>query len=284
MNTIRHLTQYALQALKDTYPGYEIQSICNIIYMDVLHFTNIDIHIRKNEILDERFVIKFLDIIRLLQSGQPIQYIIGETEFAGLRFNVNSSTLIPRPETAELIEWAGGSLFPGANVLDIGTGSGCIAIALAHTCSQAIVTGVDISAGAIRTARRNAERNQTQVKFQVRDILKFEEHQWENDDLIISNPPYIRESEKIMMEANVLAYEPAQALFVPDTDPLLFYRRIAEFAGHYLKKGGKLFFEINEALGNETVQLLEQKGFYNIELRKDFYGKDRMVKAEKGKK
>ena len=279
MNTIHQLTQYALQALKDTYPAHEIQSICNIIYMDVLHFTNIDIHIRKNEILDERFIIKFFDMIKLLKSGEPIQYIIGETEFAGLRLSVNASTLIPRPETAELIQWAGESLFPRANVLDIGTGSGCIAIALAHKYPQAMITGIDISAKAIQTARNNAERNHTPVKFQVRDILKFEKHQWEYYDFIISNPPYVRESEKVMMEPNVLKYEPAQALFVPDTDPLLFYRRIAEFARRYLKAGGELFFEINEALGNETIKLLEQKGFRNVELRVDFYGKERMVKA-----
>lgn len=281
MNTIRQLSEYALLVLKDSYPEHEIHSICNIIFMDVLRYTNIDIHIRKNEILDERFVNKFFEIINLLKSGHPIQYIIGETVFAGLRFRVNASTLIPRPETEELVLWASGALSAEKRVLDIGTGSGCIAVTLAHHCPAALVSGVDISGGAVRTARSNAERNGVEVKFTVRDILKFEGYHWEHYDLIISNPPYVRESEKVLMEPNVLEHEPEQALFVADSDPLLFYRRIAEFGQLYLNRGGELYFEINEAFGNETVALLKQKGYSNVELRKDFYGKDRFVKALK---
>lgn len=281
MNTIRQLSQYALQELKDSYPEYEIQSICNIIYMDILHFTNIDIHIRKNEILDESFINKFFEIVSLLKSGNPIQYIIGETEFAGLKFTLNDSTLIPRPETEELILWAKDLLSPGKNILDIGTGSGCIAITLAHFCPNAQITGIDISAKAICTARSNAERSKLQLKFFVRDILKFKNYHWDHYDLIISNPPYVRESEKKMMEPHVLEHEPSLALFVPDNDPLLFYRQIAEFGLLYLKKEGYLFLEINEALGTETVHLLQITGYQDIELRKDFFGKDRMIKARK---
>lgn len=279
MNTIRQLSQYALQELKDSYPENEIQSICHIICMDVLHFTNIDIHIRKNEILDESFINKFSEIVRLLKSGQPIQYIIGETEFAGLRFTLNSSTLIPRPETLELVLWAKESLAPGKTVLDIGTGSGCIAISLAYACPEALITGIDISAEAIRTARSNAERNGVRVEFAIRDILHPENHSRDDYDIIISNPPYIRESEKMSMESRVTDYEPSQALFVPDHDPLIFYDRIARLGRKQLKAGGSLFFEINEAMGTETVGLLRSYGYNDIELRKDFWGKDRMVKG-----
>lgn len=283
MNTIRQLSQYALQELKDSYPEYEIQSICRIIYMDVLHFTNIDIHIRKNEILDESFINKFSGIIRLLKSGQPIQYILGETEFNGLNFSLNSSTLIPRPETQELVQWAKTILQAGQKILDIGTGSGCIAITLAHTCPGIQVTGTDISPEAIATACSNALRNQVEIEWMIRDILHYEDSPWVNYDVIISNPPYIREHEKTTMESRVVDYEPHTALFVPDDDPLLFYRKICEFGQSYLNDNGYLFFEINEALGIETVNLLKKYGYQEIELRKDFFGKDRMVKGKRNK-
>lgn len=281
MNTIRQLSQYALQELKDSYPGYEIQCICNIIYQDVFHFTNIDIHLRKNEILEESFINKFYEIIQFLKQGSPIQYIIGETEFAGLKFDVNPSTLIPRPETEELVYWAKEKLMPGQKVIDIGTGSGCIAIALNHLCPGCNVTGVDISEAAIRTARGNARKNGTPTRFSVRNILQYTAYHWETYDIIISNPPYVRDSEKKIMAPRVLEHEPHQALFVPDQDPLLFYRKIAEFGQKYLAPKGHLYFEINEALGNETSKLLEEINYREIELRKDIYGKDRMIKAEK---
>lgn len=281
MNTIRHLSQYALQELKDSYPEHEIQSICNVIYMDVLHFTNIDIHLRKNETLDESFINNFFEIVRLLKSGHPLQYIIGETEFSGLKFSLSSDTLIPRPETAELILWAKNYLGTHPKILDIGSGSGCIAITLAHDCPGATVTGIDISAGAMAIATCNAHRNGVQVEWLTRDILNYENDVWENYDLIISNPPYIRESEKPTMDSKVLAHEPARALFVPDNDPLIFYRRICEFGLDHLNAPGYLFFEINEALSTETVDLLETYGYHDVELRKDFYGKDRMVKGKK---
>ena len=281
MNTIRHLSRYALQELKDSYSEHEIQSICRVIYMDILHFTNIDINLRKNEILDESFLNKFFEIISLLKTGRPLQYIIGETEFAGLKFHLNSETLIPRPETRELIIWAKDFLQHDQKVLDIGTGSGCIAITLAHECPEANVTGIDISEQAIAMAATNAQRNQVKVEWLTRDILNFENTDWDYYDLIISNPPYIRESEKETMEAKVLDYEPARALFVSNDDPLLFYRRICEFGLTHLNRQGYLFFEINEALGAETTQLLEEYGYKDIELRKDFFGKDRMVKGYK---
>jgi len=249
--------------------------------MDVLHFTNIDIHLRKNEILAESFTNKFIEIVGLLRTGHPLQYILGETEFAGLKFRLNPSTLIPRPETEELVLWAKAFLRPFQRVIDIGSGSGCITITLAHCCPDCELTGTDISAEAIDTARQNAAINQIKAKWLIRDILQYENYTWDHYDMIISNPPYIRESEKVTMEAKVLDHEPPQALFVSDQDPLIFYRRIGEFGQKYLNSQGKIFFEINEALGVETLALLEQQGYKNLELRKDFYGKDRMIKGEK---
>ncbi len=281
MNTIHYLSQYALQELKDSYPKHEIQSICNIIYMDVLHFTNIDIHLRKNEILAESFINNFIEIVNLLKNGHPIQYIIGETEFAGLKFNLNRSTLIPRPETQELIIWAKDFIYAKQKILDIGTGSGCIAITLAHLCPNANITGVDFSKKAIDTAIKNAKRNQVEVNWLTRDVINYNNFSWENYDLIISNPPYIKECEKSSMESKVLDFEPSTALFVPNHDPLIFYRTICELGQKHLKNEGYLFFEINEALGIETCQLIEQYGYRNIELRKDFFGKERMIKAKK---
>lgn len=280
MNTIRQLSQYALQELKDTYNPQEIQSICRIVFLDVLQYTKIDIHIRKNEILDESFVDKFFEIVRLLKIGYPLQYIIGETEFSGLKFGVNPSTLIPRPETEELVLLARERLAAGKKVLDIGTGSGCIAIALSAACPEAEVTGIDISPEAIETARANAVRNRVKAEFLIRDILHFETEAWQQYDLIVSNPPYVRESEKQEMQRHVLDHEPHRALFVPDSDPLLFYRRIAEFGCRYLASGGFLYFEINEALGKETAALLENYNYRQIHVVKDLFDKDRFVVAQ----
>ena len=280
MNTIRQLSQYALQELKDTYNPQEIQSICRIVFLDVLQYTKIDIHIRKNEILDESFVDKFFEIVRLLKIGHPLQYIIGETEFSGLKFGVNPSTLIPRPETEELVLLARERLAARKKVLDIGTGSGCIAIALSAACPEAEVTGIDISPEAVETARANAVRNRVKAEFLIRDILHFETEAWQQYDLIVSNPPYVRESEKQEMQRHVLDHEPHRALFVPDSDPLLFYRRIAEFGCRYLASGGFLYFEINEALGKETAALLENYNYRQIHVVKDLFDKDRFVVAQ----
>lgn len=280
MNTIRQLSQYALQELKDTYNPQEIQSICRIVFLDVLQYTKIDIHIRKNEILDESFVDKFFEIVRLLKIGHPLQYIIGETEFSGLKFGVNPSTLIPRPETEELVLLARERLAAGKKVLDIGTGSGCIAIALSAACPEAEVTGIDISPEVVETARANAVRNRVKAEFLIRDILHFETEAWQQYDLIVSNPPYVRESEKQDMQRHVLDHEPHRALFVPDSDPLLFYRRIAEFGCRYLASGGFLYFEINEALGKETAALLENYNYRQIHVVKDLFDKDRFVVAQ----
>ena len=247
--------------------------------MDVLHFTNIDIHLRKNEVLEESFINKFYEIVRLLKAGHPIQYILGMTEFDGLVFRLNRHTLIPRPETTELVHWVASSLQSGQSVLDIGTGSGCIAVSLAYRCPGIKVSALDISPEAIQIAHHNASLHPVNIDFILGDILQYENYSWGEYDVIVSNPPYIRESEQTGMEARVLEHEPHLALFVPDHDPLLFYRKIAEFGKKHLKKEGCLYFEINEALGKETIALLESYAYRNIELKKDFAGKDRMIRA-----
>lgn len=279
MNTLFHLSQYASRELKDTYTAHEIKYLCNLIFTDVLRYTNIDIHIKKHEVLDESFVNKFYEIVTQLKTNQPLQYIIGSAEFSGLRFGLNGSTLIPRPETEELVIWAGSQLRSGMTVLDIGTGSGCIAVSLAAMCAEARITGIDISDKAIGQAKENAAANGTEVNFQIRDILNHEQYEWDTYDLIVSNPPYVRQSEKTAMHSRVLDFEPHRALFVPDDDPLMFYRRIAEFGLQHLAAGGCLFFEINEALGKETAGLLTQLGYQETVLKKDIHERDRFIRT-----
>lgn len=222
------------------------------------------------------------DILARLERYEPIQYIIGKTEFLGLTLKVTPDVLIPRPETAELAEWIiSGCRQTGLRVLDIGTGSGCIAIALAQRMSEAEVSAWDISERALAVARENAMRNNARVTFTRADV--FDEPMLCSElDIIVSNPPYITESERAEMERNVLDYEPGTALFVPDGDPLRFYRRIARIGNRMLKPGGKLFFEINRAYGNETADLLKCEGYQNVEVRQDMFGNDRMIKAIKG--
>jgi len=218
---------------------------------------------------------------RLIQF-EPIKYILGETEFYGLRLKVNPAVLIPRPETEELVDW----IIHDCNVqnpviLDIGTGSGCIPIALSKNLIGATIESWDISNEALMVARMNAEINKVNIDFIYADVLRLTHPaQKQEFDIIVSNPPYITESEQLLMLKNVLDYEPHVALFVPTADPLIFYRKIADIAITQLNSGGKLFFEINEQFGNETADLLSLKGFKNIVLRKDINGKNRMIKAE----
>jgi len=221
-----------------------------------------------------------------LERFEPIQYIIGETEFFGLPLEVTPATLIPRPETEELVEW----ILKDANaaslsILEIGTGTGCIPITLAKQLPHAHVTSIDISTEALAVATRNATRNAVNVQFIHQSVLETEALETcfadQFFDVIVSNPPYVRHLEKHEIQPNVLEHEPHLALFVEDDDALLFYRHIGQLAQNHLKKGGKLYFEINQYLGKETVALLKQLGFQDVDLRKDFFGNDRMIRCER---
>lgn len=277
---IQEFKRHFFQELSGLYPETEIQSFFNILVEFKLHLSRIELALQHNfELHDDDFL--FLqNVLSELKYQIPIQYIIGETEFYGLPFKVDKNVLIPRPETEELVEWIVQNHKNQHNIkiLDIGSGSGCIAISLAKNLPKAKVSAIDISAEALNVAKNNAALNQVNVNFINSDILTIVELP-DVFDIIVSNPPYVRELEKDQMQQNVLANEPHIALFVKNENPLLFYDKIAELAKNHLTENGVLYFEINQYLGNETVELLKTKGFKNIEVKKDIYGADRMMKC-----
>ena len=269
------------KTLSELYPSEEIQSFFNILSEKYLNLSRIEIALNRDRRLTETEAEKFQKAILRLQNHEPVQYIIGETEFYGLPFKVNKHTLIPRPETEELVEWILSEFPPSGarGILDIGTGTGCIAISLAKNLPNAKISALDISEEALKIAEANAKLNKVEVNFFQKDILAAETLP-KQYDVIVSNPPYVRELEKKQMQQNVLKYEPHSALYVKDEDPLLFYRAISRLAKNHLNPGGKLFFEINEYLAYEMTELLKAEGFKNIEIKKDIYGKDRMLKCK----
>jgi release factor glutamine methyltransferase len=282
MKTIQDALLRFNQVLKPVYDQPEIDSIKYLAISDVTSLSKAQLRAFTDQELTTEQTDKLTEIIQRLQTGEPIQYVLGHTEFYGLPFNVNPSVLIPRPETEELVEWVLNSINERnehETVLDIGTGSGCIPITIKKHLPNAEVSAIDISKTALLTAQQNAELNAVEVNFIEADILKPVLMPDTKYSVLISNPPYVTKSEKAEMHINVLAHEPHLALFVEDNDPLIFYRAVADFALTNLESNGLLFFEINENLGRETINLLQEKGFKNIELRQDMRGKDRMIKA-----
>ncbi|KUO66224.1 MAG: protein-(glutamine-N5) methyltransferase, release factor-specific [Lutibacter sp. BRH_c52] len=266
--------------LSKVHPETEIQSFFNILIEFKLHLSRIQLALEHNFELD-RDDLDFLENALLKLKNQiPVQYIVGETAFCGLLFKVDKNVLIPRPETEELVEWIfqNHKKNESIKILDIGTGSGCIAISLAKNLPNAEVFALDVSAEALDVAKKNAAMSAVKVDFIQADILTIEKLP-DTFDVIVSNPPYVRESEKDLMQQNVLSNEPHIALFVENENPLLFYDKIAELAKNHLTENGVLYFEINQYLGMKTVDLLKSKGFKNIDLKKDIYGVDRMVKS-----
>ena len=270
------------QKLSSLYDEKEIESFFYIILEKNHQLKRIDLALNPTLAMDDNQLLQWDFIAEELKTQKPIQYILGETFFYGLRFEVDENTLIPRPETEELIalilsnyqiETSG-----NPKILDIGTGSGCIAIALAKNILNSDVFAIDVSEKALEIAKRNAENNKVAVTFLRKNILTTEDIA-QNFDIIVSNPPYVRKLEKAEINANVLEYEPHLALFVEDDDALIFYKKIANLAKKNLKINGQLYFEINQYLGKETVELLEKLGFKNILLFKDIYGNDRMISA-----
>lgn len=269
-------------ALREHYPDSEALALAKMLLVEAFGFSTLELYGGKDKEISGKRLDVLNEMIARLKKNEPIQYVIGAEVFCGWTFEVNENVLIPRPETQELVRWIEADWKSDApcRILDVGTGSGCIAISLSKLLEGAEVEAWDISEGALRVARRNADRNEAQVLFRQVDVLKActEDCRY---DVIVSNPPYITESEKQDMEANVLEWEPHTALFVPDADPLLFYRRIAELGVSMLNEGGALYFEINRAYGEETVRMLEGLGYKQIELRKDNWGNDRMIKANR---
>ena len=267
--------------LRNDFPSEEIKSLQRIIFEKKLGLPIHKVYLNPSEPVSDSVVKEIQQIISELKIQKPIQYLLGESHFFGLKFLVTPDVLIPRPETEELVDWIVKENYNQAiSILDIGTGSGCIAISLAHSLSKAFVMAIDISDKAIEMAQRNAIKNNVKVQFKRCDILNCS-HEIESAslDVIVSNPPYVRESEKALMRPNVLNWEPHLALFVSDSDPLIFYRAIAKFSKNVLKPNGKVFCEINEALGKEVKNLYAEQGFIDVEIRKDLNGKDRMLKA-----
>jgi release factor glutamine methyltransferase len=264
------------------YPENEIRNISYLVAEQLLNYSKIDFHLKDQEPISPESAEKFRQALIRLKNWEPVQYIVGATEFYGLPFRVDRRVLIPRPETEELVEWIirENSRKP-VSILDIGTGSGCIAVTIAKNLPQAKVSACDISEAALALAGVNAEINRTAVRFFHMDVLNGNVHVPEKMDVIVSNPPYVRHREKSLMRRNVLDYEPEHALFVPDENPLVFYRSIALMGRKYLNDGGKLYMEINEQFPAELGRLLENTGYYGIEVRKDMAGKPRMIKGMK---
>ena len=274
-NTIR-------EGLNSHYPIGEVTALTRIIITELLGFSQTTFFLKDDVTLTAEQNALLDNAIERLKKQEPIQYILGYRDFCGLRFKVTPATLIPRPETSELVEWVASEATGNENILDIGTGSGCIAVSLAHKLPQSRVTAWDISTDALAVATENSKANGCAITFEQVDILEYQPNS-EQFDIIVSNPPYIKENEKKAMHNNVLDWEPHTALFVPDSDPLLFYRTIAQKATTMLRPGGKLYFEINRAHGKETMEMLAALGYTDIELRKDFAENDRMIRAIKSK-
>ena len=291
---LKHYKTHFFDSLKNIQDEKEIESFFFILTEYLHNLKRVDVALNPNFELSEDDVEKWNTILADLQQEKPIQYITGEAWFYGLRFEVNENTLIPRPETEELVEFilkeTSNFQLPASslNILDIGTGSGCIPISLKANLPQANVSAIDVSENALEVAKRNAASNQVDIHFIQTNILEVEDLSQlgtsnfqlpASFEIIVSNPPYVRVLEKQEIKKNVLDYEPHLALFVDDNDALLFYRKIAQLALKNLTPNGLLFFEINQYLGKETVTLLENLGFNNIELKKDIYGNDRMIRC-----
>jgi release factor glutamine methyltransferase len=284
-----------LEELSSLYDEKEIESFFYIIFECFHNKKRIDLALNPAMEMDAMELLRWESVLADLKKQKPIQYILGETEFYGLPFLVNENTLIPRPETEELVEWILSDFnnsqpeTRNLKLLDIGTGSGCIAISLAKNLQNAQVFAIDISEKALATAKENASINKVDVNFILKNILETYDlnqltthnSQLTNQfDILVSNPPYVRNLEKEEIKSNVLEFEPHLALFVDDNDALLFYRKIAQLAKKNLSEKGKLYFEINQYLGKETVELLESLGFKEVILKKDIYGNDRMISCK----
>ncbi len=290
--TIKNLKNIFKKELSNLYPIQEIDNFFYLLTESFLNLNRIDLALDPNLEIIFATEQKYHSALAKLKKEIPIQYILGTTEFYGLNFKVNANVLIPRPETEELVSWIIEEVksekiitndkfrtqTTNLNIIDIGTGSGCIAITLAKNISNATIWALDVSDKALEIAKYNAKLNGVDIQFLHKDILNTKKFSVKFD-LIVSNPPYVRDLEKNEINNNVLQYEPHLAIFVKNEKPLIFYDKIADLAKKNLNKNGQLYFEINQYLGNETKTLLHKKGFRNIALKKDIFKNDRMIKA-----
>ncbi|KFF02387.1 peptide chain release factor N(5)-glutamine methyltransferase [Flavobacterium reichenbachii] len=287
MKIKQYRTQF-IQELAPFYDAYEAESFFYLILEDKFRLRQIDLALNHELTFTDKDFVLLDSILEQLKKEIPIQYLLGKTSFYGLDFEVNENVLIPRPETEELVEWiindnAALDKTKKLKILDIGTGSGCIAVSLAKNLPNSDVYAIDVSKKALETAKRNAINNKVEITFMFKNILDLEILKYDYD-IIVSNPPYVRELEKEEIKKNVLDYEPHLALFVKDNDALIFYKKIAGLAKKNLLPNGQLYFEINQYLGKEMTNLLEEMNFENIDLRKDIYDNYRMISCKVSKK
>lgn len=271
------------EKMSNVYPDYERTGIYSILLEKYLGISRIEAALYAHRTIDELALSQLKKAVKRLEKFEPIQYVIGEAYFKGLRLKVTADTLIPRPETEELVDWIiedYKSVKQPIKAMDIGTGSGCIALALKKEWKESEITAVDISEKALEVAKYNAKSLELSIEFMQMNILDGD-LQKENLDFIVSNPPYVREIEKKEMRSNVLDYEPDLALFVANSDPLLFYRNILEVAQKTVKEEGSVYFEINESFALETIELAKRLGWENTRLKKDIFERDRMLRCRR---
>ena len=288
-NKVSSVVNFFKSELKDLYESDEVKNFISIAFENILDYTKTDLTLNMENTMSESELLKFNNVVKDLKKHNPIQYIFGRTNFYGLDFIVNENVLIPRPETEELVDlivkdYSTLNIQHSAfNILDIGTGSGCIAIALKKNIPNANVYALDISEKALKISEKNAKQNNVQINFVQADILVSPIRPFTDSpiqfDIIVSNPPYVTHSDKKDMKKNVLDYEPPVALFVDDTDQLIYYKAISDFALKNLMTKGKLYFEINEKYGNELVNLIKEKGFKNVRIQKDINNKNRILQC-----
>ncbi len=280
--TLQEAKQMFQNQLRDFFPQEEINNFFFLTIEKEFGYSKAKTIMRLDEPVSMGESIMIHDCLNRLKKSEPIQYILGEADFYGLTLKVNRNTLIPRPETEELVDWiikdAKKDKDTPISIIDLGTGSGCIALALSKNLEQADVSAWDVSEGALRVARKNARDLHCKILFEREDMLELPDREKEFD-IIVSNPPYVRYSEKKEMKKNVLDYEPAIALYVPNEDPLLYYKKIVEWGKSSLKTGGHIYFEINEFQGEDMVGFIENEGYKRVRLKKDYTGRDRMIRA-----
>ena len=283
-NSLQSLKEYFNKRLASLYEYNAIRQFVKAAVCTRMNIDQSDWILQSDLQFSESDLLYFRSLVKRLQSGEPMQYVLGEVEFYGLRLSVDERALIPRPETEELVDWVCSSMEAGANsrVIDLCAGSGCIALALASQMSKARVTAVELSPEAVELIKENAQKCNLEIEIANWDVLDAGNYSSLSEvDTIVSNPPYVMEKDKLEMEEMVLDHEPHMALFVEDSDPLLFYREIGKNAIAVLKNEGFVFFEIHESYGKDLITLLQELGFVNIDLRKDLQGKDRMIRAQK---